>query len=184
MDRDDEGIWLGTFPCDYESTIALRTNALRAYEEKPSAMILPGPRSRLGTQTYLLNRSNRTIQPTSEQRRVLLLICDIFLTLLTDGIGPLTIWGGRGESGLASSVPVHSRFDQADNLIHLNIGLAETVFKFNRTFSPIHSRTGNGYALPGTGITGNGIRVRSRLYFGKESDTIPWQETPPCSGNP
>ena len=92
--------------------------------------------------------------------------------------------GEHGQSGLASPVPVHSRFDQADNLIHLNIGLAETVFKFNRTFSPIHSRTGNGYALPGTGITGNGIRGRSRLYFGKESDTIPWQETPPCSGNP
>ena len=97
MDRDDEGIWLGTFPCDYESTIALRTNALRAYEEKPSAMILPGPRSRLGTQTYLLNRSNRTIQPTSERRRVLIMFCDVILTSCSGVFVPLTIRRRRGE---------------------------------------------------------------------------------------
>ena len=40
---------LGTSPCDNEVTIALRTNALRAYEGKSSELIPPDPRSRVGT---------------------------------------------------------------------------------------------------------------------------------------
>ena len=44
------GRWLGTSPCDNErNTIALRTNALRAYEGKSSELIPPGARSRVGT---------------------------------------------------------------------------------------------------------------------------------------
>ena len=35
--------WLGPFPCDNEITIALRTNALRAYQGKSPELILPGP---------------------------------------------------------------------------------------------------------------------------------------------
>ena len=49
MDEKAEGRWLGTSPCDNERTIALRTNALRAYEGKSSELIPPGPRSRVGT---------------------------------------------------------------------------------------------------------------------------------------
>ena len=44
-----EGRWLGTSTCDNEIIIALRTNAFLAYEGKPSALIPPGPRSRVGT---------------------------------------------------------------------------------------------------------------------------------------
>ena len=48
MNGKAERRWLGTSPCDNERTIALRTNALRAYEGKSSELI-PGPRSRVGT---------------------------------------------------------------------------------------------------------------------------------------
>ena len=41
--------WLGTSPCDNKRTIALRTNALRAYEGKSSELIPPGPQSQGGT---------------------------------------------------------------------------------------------------------------------------------------
>ena len=41
--------WLGTSPCDSKRIIALRANALRAYEGKSSELIPPGPRSRVGT---------------------------------------------------------------------------------------------------------------------------------------
>ena len=49
MDGKVERRWLGTSRCDNERTIALRTNALRAYEGKSSELIPPGPRSRVGT---------------------------------------------------------------------------------------------------------------------------------------
>ena len=49
MDGKAERRWLGTCPCDNERTIALRKNALRAYEGKSSELIPPGPRSRVGT---------------------------------------------------------------------------------------------------------------------------------------
>ena len=49
MNGKAEGRWLGTSPCDNESTIALRENAFRAYEGKSSELIPPGPRSRVGT---------------------------------------------------------------------------------------------------------------------------------------
>ena len=49
MNRKAEGRWLGTSLCDNERTIALRKNALRAYEGKSSELIPPGPRSRVGT---------------------------------------------------------------------------------------------------------------------------------------
>ena len=48
MDGKAERRWFGTSPCDNERTIALRTNALRAYEGKSSELIPPGPRSRIG----------------------------------------------------------------------------------------------------------------------------------------
>ena len=50
--RKAEGRWLGTSPCDKERTIELRTNALRAYEGKPSDLIPPGSRSRAGTSQF------------------------------------------------------------------------------------------------------------------------------------
>ena len=49
MDGKAERRWLGTSPCDNERTIALRANAIRAYEGKASELIPPGPRSRVGT---------------------------------------------------------------------------------------------------------------------------------------
>ena len=49
MNGNAEGRWLGTSPCDNERTIALRTNAPRAFEGKCSELIPPGPRSRVGT---------------------------------------------------------------------------------------------------------------------------------------
>ena len=49
MDGKVEGRWLGTCPCDIGITIALRTNALRAYEGASSELIPPAPRSRVGT---------------------------------------------------------------------------------------------------------------------------------------
>ena len=49
MNGKAEGRWLGTSPCEIEQTIALRTNALRAYEGKSSELIPPGSRSRVGT---------------------------------------------------------------------------------------------------------------------------------------
>ena len=49
MNGKTEGRWLGTSPCDNEVNIALRTNALRAYEGKFSELIPSGPRSRVGT---------------------------------------------------------------------------------------------------------------------------------------
>ena len=49
MDGKAERRWLGASPCDNERTIALRTNALRAYEGKSPKLIPPGPRSRVGT---------------------------------------------------------------------------------------------------------------------------------------
>ena len=49
MDGKAERRWLGTSPCDNERTIALRKNALRAYEGKSSELTPPGPRSRVGT---------------------------------------------------------------------------------------------------------------------------------------
>ena len=49
MDGKAESRWLGTSPCDNGRTIELRTNALRVYEGKPSELIPPGPRSRVGT---------------------------------------------------------------------------------------------------------------------------------------
>ena len=48
MNGKAEGRWFGTSPCDNKRTIALRANALRAYEGKPSELIPPGPRSRVG----------------------------------------------------------------------------------------------------------------------------------------
>ena len=50
MDGNAERRWLGTFPCDNERNIALRKNALRAYEVKSSELIPPGPWSRVGTE--------------------------------------------------------------------------------------------------------------------------------------
>ena len=44
------GRWHGASPCDNERTIALWTNALRAYEGKSSGLIPPGPRSRESVQ--------------------------------------------------------------------------------------------------------------------------------------
>ena len=44
------GRWHGTSPCDDERTIALWTNAPRAYEGKSSGLIPPGPRSRESVQ--------------------------------------------------------------------------------------------------------------------------------------
>ena len=44
------GRWHVTSPCDDERTIALWTNALRAYEGKSSELIPPGPRSRESVQ--------------------------------------------------------------------------------------------------------------------------------------
>ena len=52
MDGKAERRWLVTSPCDNKLTIALRTNALRAYEGKSSEMIPPGPRSRVGTVSF------------------------------------------------------------------------------------------------------------------------------------
>ena len=49
MDGKAERRWLGTSPCDNERAIALRTNALGAYEGKSSELIPPGPRSRVAT---------------------------------------------------------------------------------------------------------------------------------------
>ena len=49
MDGKAERRWLDTPPCDNERTIALRKNALGAYEENSSELIPPGPRSRVGT---------------------------------------------------------------------------------------------------------------------------------------
>ena len=49
MDGKAERRWLGTSPCDNERAIALRTNALRAYEGNSSELIPPGPWSRVGT---------------------------------------------------------------------------------------------------------------------------------------
>ena len=49
MDRKAERRWLGTSPCDTERTIALRKDALRAYEGKSSELIPPGSRSRVDT---------------------------------------------------------------------------------------------------------------------------------------
>ena len=57
MDGKAERRWLGTSPCDNERTIALRTNALRAYEGKSSELIRPGPRSRVGTNHSQRNRA-------------------------------------------------------------------------------------------------------------------------------
>ena len=48
MNGKAEGRWLGTSLCDNERTIALTTNTLRDYEGKPSELIPPGPRSRVG----------------------------------------------------------------------------------------------------------------------------------------
>ena len=45
MDGKAKHRWLGISPCDNERTIALRKNALRAYEGKSSELIPPGPRS-------------------------------------------------------------------------------------------------------------------------------------------
>ena len=42
MNGKAEGRWLGTSPCDNEICIALRINALRAYEGK-SLELIPGP---------------------------------------------------------------------------------------------------------------------------------------------
>ena len=52
MNGKAEGRWLGNSPCDNERTIALRKNALRAYEGKSSALIPPGPWSRIGTDSH------------------------------------------------------------------------------------------------------------------------------------
>ena len=49
MDGKAERRWLGTSSCDNKRTIALRANALRAYEETSPELIPPGPRSRVGT---------------------------------------------------------------------------------------------------------------------------------------
>ena len=58
MNRKAEGRWLGTSLCDNERTIALRKNALRAYEGKSSELIPPGPRSRVGTKAILSLQKN------------------------------------------------------------------------------------------------------------------------------
>ena len=70
----------------------------------------------------------------------------------------LTRRGRRGESGISSPVPIHSRFNQPIHLIYLNIILAESDLhsigrSIRLTFDPIDTPMGNGYALPGTGIT-------------------------------
>ena len=61
MDGKAERRWLGTSPCDNERTIALRKNALRAYEGKASELIPPGPRSRVGV--IQLNRVSSAYCP-------------------------------------------------------------------------------------------------------------------------
>ena len=49
-----EGRWRGTSPSNTERTIALREDALRAYEGNSSELIRSGPRSRVRTsQSYL-----------------------------------------------------------------------------------------------------------------------------------
>ena len=67
MNGKAEGRWLGTSPCDNERAMALRKNALRAYEGKSSELIPPGPRSRVGTHhKYVLAASYAsTLDPTS-----------------------------------------------------------------------------------------------------------------------
>ena len=50
MDGKAKSRWLGTSPFDNKRTIALRANALQAYEGKSSELIPPGPRSRVGTE--------------------------------------------------------------------------------------------------------------------------------------
>ena len=49
MNGKAERRWLGTSLCDNERTIALRKNALRAYDGKSPDLIPPGPRSRVST---------------------------------------------------------------------------------------------------------------------------------------
>ena len=46
MNGKAEGWWIGTSPCYDERTIALRTNALRAYEGKSSELVISGKRWR------------------------------------------------------------------------------------------------------------------------------------------
>ena len=62
MDGKAEHRWLGTSPCDNERTIALRANALRAYEGKSSELIPPGPRSRVGTVVAAGNLATARVQ--------------------------------------------------------------------------------------------------------------------------
>ena len=52
MNGKVESRWLGTSPCDNERTIALRTNALRAYQGNSSELIPQGLRLRVGTKGY------------------------------------------------------------------------------------------------------------------------------------
>ena len=63
MDGKAECRLLGTSPCENERTIALRKNALRAYEGKSSELIPPGPRSRVGTHpsSFITHRSSFTV---------------------------------------------------------------------------------------------------------------------------
>ena len=65
MDGKVERRWLGTSRCDNERTIALRKNALRAYEGKSSELIPPGPRSRVGTTGKVLLSAAR-LQETKQ----------------------------------------------------------------------------------------------------------------------
>ena len=64
MDGKAERRWLGTSPCDNERTIALRKNALRAYEGKSSELIPPGPRSRVGTVASQYSNQSKRVDYT------------------------------------------------------------------------------------------------------------------------
>ena len=65
MDGKAERRWLGISPCGTERTIALKTNALRAYQGKSSKLIPPGPRSGVGTiQLNWVSYAYRPTRPT------------------------------------------------------------------------------------------------------------------------
>ena len=67
MDGEAESRWLGTSPCDNKLTIALRANVLRAFEGKSSALIPPGPRSRVGTVQIISTRGLSIFSEISTQ---------------------------------------------------------------------------------------------------------------------
>ena len=90
-----KGRQLGTPPCDNERTIALRTNALRAYEGKSSELIPPGPRSRFGTDcgsdvsnfARLLYDTNATTPAALLWIRLLLCVPKVYDELWVENLG-------------------------------------------------------------------------------------------------